>query len=282
MKVEEKESFGKVKNMEEEVKGNNKNMKILLFCVCCCCFPLILLVIGGVAFSLLSEEESSSVEGPDFCADLNLTDQGIRETLAANFDNATRGSGTIFYTDIELGCLPERAFSNLTLSQKNKMRIAEFLSFVEVELNKIHPKAFEEDLVEDYITLQLISNNLTELPDNVFSSFKGLMGLELGFQQFETLDNNLFGRSSSLESLKITDMEFLTSFPEMMRGTPNLVNLFIFRTEGLVNANSGAFDNANKLESIGLSSDTPVVVALGVDELKSALKLDQSVTISIE
>lgn len=217
-------------------------------------------------------------ELPGFCAEFSPTDSALRKTLADNFDlgfNESREQ--LYYRFLELGCLPENAFSLLTQVQKANMKKAIVLGFIRVDLFKVHPNAFEEDLVKQIRLLSFSSNKLSELPDNVFKPFKSIAALGFHNQNFVTLNNNLFGETSTLTSTSLTNMPNLVAFPEFLKETPKLVQLTMMQSVNIVEANSAAFVNLKDLYVLYLSTNTRVLVNLGPTELALALNVTESV-----
>lgn len=176
--------------------------------------------------------------------------------------------------------MPENLFSLLNEAQRNILKEVKFLTFQEVDILKIHPKAFEEELVKEIDDLRLVSNKLIELPDAVFEPFLKMENLEFGDQLFVTLDNNLFGNEpSTLKFLTLNNMNLLTLFPDLVRNTPNLEAFTFLGSSSVENANSTAFESLNSLQFFIISSSAPIIVELGVAQLAADLGIDESIIV---
>lgn len=259
-------------------KSKSKRKKILLLIILLA--TIAVFAIG--LFLTLGEKESpgnliQNEDEDDFCQGFALTDDEVRVVLASDFDiGIFQASLTYnFNTDV-LECLPENAFSNLTETQKDQFQTFRTLSFIQVDLFKIHPNAFQEE-VNQIETLFLIENNMVELPENVFKSFKSMTTWAITDSSIVTLNNSLFGEESSLRVFRWLNASKLVSFPEFMRETPEIEIIQLLGAISLVNSNSAAFENLDNLRSLEIT-EAPVL-EVGFDQLALDLGINVSVFI---
>lgn len=160
-----------------------------------------------------------------------------------------------------MGCLPENAFSALSSNQKATLKNSFRLVFAQADIQRVHPNAFEQDLVEQIEDLFFIGNNMFELPDRVFNPFRSLNELDITKNEFVTLNNDFFGRDSTVERLRMGLLTELVPFSEFMKQTPRVKLINLDQAPSLIIANSAAFVNLDDLETLQIS-DAPLSLYL--------------------